>query len=171
MYNPKDFHWLLVKRILRYLKVIVAYNDADWAGCPDTRRSTTGYCVFLGTTLISWTAKKQQMISRSSAESEYRALAVTVAEVCWIQSLLNDLQLTPRLPIEVHCDNISATSLAINPVNHTRTKHLEVEYVRICHISTQQQLADIFTKSLLAGSFCTLRNNLGITTYAQIEGG
>ena len=74
MHNPKDFHWLLVKRILRYLKVIVAYglpilrssldhivaySDADWAGCPDTRRSTTGYCVFLGITLISWTVKKQ----------------------------------------------------------------------------------------------------------------
>ena len=95
---------------------------------------------------------------------------------------MNDLQLIPCLPIEVHCDNISATYLATNPVNHARTKHLEVDlhFVRervqwgdvlICHISTQQQLADIFTKSLLAGSFCTLRNNLGITTYAQIEGG
>ena len=97
MHQPLEFHWQMVKRILRYLNHttsdglpifrssmnhLVAYSDADWAGCPDTRRSTTGYCVFLGTTLISWCAKKQQTVSRSSAESEYHALAATVVKIC-----------------------------------------------------------------------------------------
>ena len=106
---------------------LVAYSDADWAGCVHTRRSTTGYCVYLGHNLISWAAKKQQTVSRSSAESEYRALAAVVADICWLRSLLADLFVFIKLPVEVHCDNISATYLAANPVNHARTKHLEVD--------------------------------------------
>ena len=92
------------------------------------------------------------------------------------------MQVTPRLPIQIFCDNISATYLAINPINHARTKHLEVDLhfvqervrwgdILIRHISTHSQLADIFTKSLLSSLFCNLHNNLGITTHAQIEGG
>ena len=105
-----------------------------------------------------------------------------VSEICWLHSVLNDLHIIPTLPIQVFCDNISTTYLATNPVNHVRTKHLEVDlhFVRervrwgdifIRHISTHSQLADIFTKSLLSSTFCNLRNNLGITTHAQIEGG
>ena len=101
MGSPTDVHFEAVKRILRYLKgtlgsglpihhspvpsLLVAYSDADWAGCPDTRRSTTGYCVFLGKTLISWSAKKQRTVSRSSAEAEYRALAHACADTIWIR--------------------------------------------------------------------------------------
>jgi hypothetical protein len=103
MHAPRSSHLNLVKRIIRYIKgtldlgtqiipsspsSLIAYSDADWAGCPDTRRSTTGFCVFLGDNLISWSAKRQLTVSRSSAEAEYRAVAHVVAESCWIRQLL-----------------------------------------------------------------------------------
>nr|XP_020166349.1 uncharacterized mitochondrial protein AtMg00810-like [Aegilops tauschii subsp. strangulata] len=103
MHAPRDSHWTLVKRILRYIRGtqslgltltasastdLVAYSDADWAGCPDTRRSTLGYCVYLGPSLISWSSKRQPTVSRSSAEAEYRAVANAVAECSWLRQLL-----------------------------------------------------------------------------------
>nr|XP_020186428.1 uncharacterized mitochondrial protein AtMg00810-like [Aegilops tauschii subsp. strangulata] len=106
MHAPRDYHWTLVKRILRYIRgtmalglilmastslEMVAYSDADWAGCPDTRRSTSGYCVYLGPSLISWSSKRQPTISRSSAEAEYRAVANAVAECTWLRLLLQEL--------------------------------------------------------------------------------
>jgi hypothetical protein len=106
MADPSDEHWQMVKRILRYLQgtlthgltfkpssnlALHAYYDADWAGCPDDRRSTTGFAVFLGPNLISWSSKKQPIVSRSSTEAEYRSLAVTASELLWIMALLNEL--------------------------------------------------------------------------------
>ncbi|XP_021716587.1 uncharacterized protein LOC110684433 [Chenopodium quinoa] len=103
MHSPTSTHMQDVKRLLRYLAGIVsqgvllasssaaelaAYYDSDWASCPTTRRSTTGYCVLLGKSPISWKAKKQSMVARSSAEAEYRAMALTTCEVTWIKSLL-----------------------------------------------------------------------------------
>ncbi|XP_051201984.1 uncharacterized mitochondrial protein AtMg00810-like [Lolium perenne] len=100
MHAPRDAHWAAVKRILRYVggtmgyglslhaspstsTDLVAYSDAEWAGCPDTRRSTSGYCVYLGSSLVSWSSKRQPTVSRSSAEAEYRAVANAVAECTW----------------------------------------------------------------------------------------
>lgn len=106
MHNPQDEHLALVKRILRYVRgtttlgfqllaspstEVIAYSDADWAGCPDTRRSTSGYCVYIGDSLISWSSKRQPTVSRSSAEAEYRAVANAVAECCWLKQLLGEL--------------------------------------------------------------------------------
>jgi histone deacetylase 1/2 len=106
MHNPTSTHWGAVKRILRYLRGtlhhglnlssdspldIHAYCDADWAGCPDDRRSTTGFCIFLANNLVSWSAKKQPTVSRSSTEAEYRSLALTCAELLWLQYLLAEL--------------------------------------------------------------------------------
>jgi hypothetical protein len=106
MSEPTDEHWQMVKRILRYIKgtlshgltfqscshlALHAYSDADWAGCPDDRRSTTGFAVYLGSNLISWSSKKQPTVSRSSTEAEYKSLAVTAAELTWISSLLKEL--------------------------------------------------------------------------------
>ena len=103
MHAHRDSHWTLVKRILRYIRgtmtlgltltastslEMVAYSDADWAGCPDTRRSTSGYYVYLGPSLISWSSKRQPTVSRSSAEAEYRAVANIVAECTWLRQLL-----------------------------------------------------------------------------------
>src|SRR3954469_12494789 len=119
MSNPRSSHLLAAKRILRYLKgtvgfglfyrrsahslTIGSYSDADWAGSPDTRRSTTGFCVFLGPNLISWIAKKKQTISHSSAEAEYRSLTHVCAKSTWILHLLKELRFSPTSPALLFC--------------------------------------------------------------------
>ncbi|XP_071704937.1 uncharacterized mitochondrial protein AtMg00810-like [Rutidosis leptorrhynchoides] len=119
---------------------LVAYSDADWADCPSTRRSTTGYCVFLGNNLLSWSSKLQQTPSRSSAEAEYRGVANAVAEICWI-------------------------------LQHQRTKHIDIHFVRdlvlkchvrVLHVLSQYQFADIFTKSLPTALFDEFRSILSV---------
>lgn len=142
MHDPRESDFALIKRILRYVKGtldyglqltssssndLVVYSDADWAGCPDTRRSTSGYCVFLGDNLISWSSKRQHTVSRSSAEAEYRGVANSVAEACWIRQLLGELHRPPSKATIVYCDNISAVYLSTNPVHHQRTKHVEID--------------------------------------------
>ncbi|XP_017696618.2 uncharacterized mitochondrial protein AtMg00810-like [Phoenix dactylifera] len=173
MHRPLQTHYEMLKRILQYIKGTVNhflhYNsgsltlstfcDSDWARDASDRRSTTGYCVFLGSNLISWLAKKQPTVARSSTEAEYRALAITSTEIIWLRRLLKELLIPISEPTELCCDNISALSLATNPVFHARTKHIEVDYhfvrekvqskeLRLARISTQDQPADIFTKPL-----------------------
>jgi hypothetical protein len=188
MHAPRSSHLNLVKRIIRYIKgtldlgtqiipsspsSLIAYSDADWAGCPDTRRSTTGFCVFLGDNLISWSAKRQLTVSRSSAEAEYRAVAHVVAESCWIRQLLQELHQPVDRSTVVYCDNVSAVYLSANPVQHRRTKHIEVDIhfvrdkvqvgeVRVLHVPTSSQFADVFTKGLATGPFREFRSSLTI---------
>nr|XP_020164317.1 uncharacterized mitochondrial protein AtMg00810-like [Aegilops tauschii subsp. strangulata] len=122
MHAPRDVHWATVKRILGYVcgtmdlgitihastdTVLAAYSDADWAGCHDTRRSTSGYCVFLGASLNSWSSKRQPTVSRTSAEAEYRAVANVVAECSWLRQLLQELSCPVDRATVVYCDNIS----------------------------------------------------------------
>ncbi|XP_022880630.1 uncharacterized protein LOC111397896 [Olea europaea var. sylvestris] len=124
LHAPTDDHFLAVKRILRYVKgtihyglhfrpstspgALVAYSDADWAGCLDTRHSTSGYSIYLGNNLVSWSAKKQPTVSRSSCEFEYRALASTAAELIWLTHLLHDLKVSMPQQSTLLCDNKSA---------------------------------------------------------------
>uniref|UniRef100_A0A2N9EEY0 Integrase catalytic domain-containing protein n=1 Tax=Fagus sylvatica TaxID=28930 RepID=A0A2N9EEY0_FAGSY len=137
MSAPTTIHFAAAKRILRYLRGtfnhgieftsgplhLSAYTDADWAGDPDDRRSTSGFLVYLGNNAVTWSAKKQPTVSRSSTESEYRALAIASAELCWVRSLLKDLGIYLTDPPVLWCDNVSALAIASNPVFHARTKH------------------------------------------------
>lgn len=108
--------------------LVSAFSDADWAGSVDDRKSTGGFAIFLGSNLVSWSARKQATVSRSSTESEYKALANATAEIMWIQTLLKELQVRSPRVARLWCDNMSAKYLFSNPVFHARTKHIEVDY-------------------------------------------
>ncbi|RVW58434.1 Retrovirus-related Pol polyprotein from transposon RE1 [Vitis vinifera] len=189
MHCPNSVHWTAAKRVLRYLKgtidlglwytkgeqTLQAFCDSDWAGNPDDRRSTTGYGVFFGSCLISWTAKKQSVVARSSTEAEYRALAITTAELYWIRMLLKELHISLPTAPTIWCDNSGALALASNPVFHARTKHIEVDFhfirekvanrdISLQFIGSYDQPADIFTKGLSLARFCLLRDKLMVVS-------
>jgi hypothetical protein len=142
LHSPTTVHLTTVKRILRYLRgtldmglqivkssmFVSGFSDADWTGCIDDRRSTGGFVIFLGSNLLSWSARKQPTVSRSSTEAEYKALANATAEIIWIQTLLKELRLTRHATAMLWCDNLGATYLSTNPVFHARKKHIEIDY-------------------------------------------
>ncbi|GKD33955.1 ribonuclease H-like domain-containing protein, partial [Tanacetum coccineum] len=159
---------------------LVAYSDADWAGCPTTRRSTSGYCVFLGNNLLSWSSKRQFTLSRSSAEAEYRGVANAVAKTCWLRNLLRELHTPLSTATIVYCDNVSVVYLSSNPVQHQRTKHIEIDihylvttgHIRVLHVPSRYQYADIFTKGLPTALFDEFRDSLSVrSSPAQTAGG
>ncbi|GJW67558.1 ribonuclease H-like domain-containing protein [Tanacetum coccineum] len=188
MHDPREPHFLALKRILRYVRGtldyglqlfsssttdLVAYSDADWAGCLITRRSTSVYCVFLGNNLLSWSSKRQPTLSRSNAEAEYRGVANVVAETCWLRNLLREFHTPLSSATLVYCDNVSAVYLSCNPVQHQRTKHIEIDIhfvrdlvaagqVRVLHVPSRYQYADIFTKGLPFTLFEEFRNSLSV---------
>ncbi|XP_021717830.1 uncharacterized protein LOC110685583 [Chenopodium quinoa] len=133
MHDPRVDRMSALKRVIRYIKgtidyglhlypssfsTLVSYTDADWGGCPDTRRSTCGYCVFLGDNLVSWSSKRQPTLSKSSAEAEYRGVANVVSESCWLRNLLLELHSPIKKATMVYCDNVSAIYSSGNPVQH-----------------------------------------------------
>ena len=143
MHNLTTAHWSAVKRILRYVKgtinhgllftkssslALTCFSDADWVGNPDNRRYTIGLYVFIGNNLISWSAKKQHTVAKSSTESEYKSLAHSAAELSWILYILEDLHIPMVQTPLVWCDSVGAISLASNLIFHARTKHIEVDY-------------------------------------------
>ena len=107
-----------------------AFCDVDWASCPNTRKSLTRYCVFLGENLISWRSKKQNTVSRPSTKAEYKSMASTCSEITWFFYLLEDFRIEHSKAALLYCENNAALHIATNPVFHERTKHIEVD----CHL-------------------------------------
>lgn len=191
MHLPSSSHWAALKRLLRYLKGTVdyglflprsttmplrAFSDADWAGNPDDRTSTSAYLVYLGNCLVSWKSFKQKSVARSSTEAEYRALASAAAELAWIQSLLHEMLLPlSSSPPTLYCDNVGATYLSANPVFHSRMKDSAIDFhfvrervknglLRVLHVSSADQLADALTKPLPKTRFLALRHKLCVSS-------
>lgn len=163
MQKPTTAHLQAARRLLRYLlknpaqgilftsnsaAQVTAYCDSDWASCATSRRSTSGFCIFLGSSPVSWKAKKQSVVARSTAEAEYRAMALTACEITWLSALLKDMGLHNLPPAILKCDNQAAISIAANPVMHERTKHIEID----CHF--------VHTMCLLMVNWQTSSQNL-----------
>ncbi|CAA7040242.1 unnamed protein product [Microthlaspi erraticum] len=190
MHQPTISDFGLLKRILRYIKGTISYGlhirkdqdmsltafcDSDYGGCKETRRSTIGFSTMLGSNLISWSAKRQQTVSKSSTEAEYRALPAAAQEITWLSALLRDLGIPQSKSTLLRCDNLSAVYLSANPALHSRSKHFDTDWHYICeqvalglietkHIPATVQLADIFTKPLPKKPFVDLRTKLGVGT-------
>jgi hypothetical protein len=192
--NPKECHLVVVKRILRYLVStpcfgiwypkgstfdLIGYSDSDYAGCKVDRKSTLGTCQFLGRSLVSWSSKKQTFVALSIAEAEYVAAGQCCAQLLWMRQTLWDFGYNlSKVPIP--CDNESAIPMVDNPVEHSRTKHIDIRHhflrdhqqkgdIEVYHISTENQLADIFTKPLDEKTFCRLRSDLNVLDSRNLD--
>ncbi|KAK3022402.1 hypothetical protein RJ639_047376 [Escallonia herrerae] len=197
MNNPTEEHLDAVYKILRYLKMtpgkglffkkgyrknIDIYCDANWAGSITDRRSTSGYCTYVWGNLVTWRSKKQSVVSRSSAEAEFRAIALSICEGMWLKRLLEELKITCEGSIKVFCDNQASINIAKNLVHHDRTKHVEIDrhfirekieggIIQMVYTPSSHQTADILTKALPKGNFDNLNSKLGmINIYSQLEG-
>src|SRR5688572_28583818 len=185
--DPRECHLVAVKQILRYLVAtpcfgiwypkgstfdLIGYSDSDYAGCKVDRKSTSGMCQFLGRSLVSWSSKKQTSIALSTAEAEYVAAGQCCTQLLWMRQTLRvfgyNLSKVPLL-----CDNESAIRMADNPVEHSRTKHIDIRHhflrdhqqkgdIEVFYVSTENQLADIFTKPLDEKTFCRLLSELNV---------
>ncbi|GJZ84793.1 ribonuclease H-like domain-containing protein [Tanacetum coccineum] len=167
MHDPREPHLNAMKRVLR---------------CPATRQSTSGYCVFLGDNLLTWSSKSQDMLSRSSAKAEYRRVANAVAETFWICNLLRELHTPLSTSILVYCDNVSAIYMSANPMQHQRTKNIEIDiqfvrdkiaacFVQVLHAPSRFQYADIFSKGLPYPLFADFRFSLSFCKSPALTAG
>jgi hypothetical protein len=170
---PKDCHLRVVKRIMRYLVLahnlvlwyhrgshfkLIRYSDADYAGYKVGRKSTPGTCQFLGWTIVSWSSKKQNSITLSTAKAEYVAAGSCCVQLLWMQQTLKDYGYTMN-HVPLLCDNESSLKIAYNPCEHSKTKHIDIQHyflrdhtikrdIFISHVGTSDPLANIFTKPL-----------------------
>ena len=188
MANPSETHWNAIKRILRYLKgttelgifykkgediKLVAYTDSDYAGDIDDRKSTSGFVFSLGTGAVSWSSKKQPIVTLSTTESEYIAATSCACQCIWIMRILETIGFKEQKLILILCDSNSAIKLSENPVFHGKSKHIDVRFhflrdlvregkIKLSHCSTQNQIADIMTKPLKLEQFVKIRSMLGM---------
>ena len=188
MQAPRKPHLDCVRHIMRYLSTtmdyalfyaadttleLCGYTDADWAGSTYDRRSTSGYMFSLGSAAITWSSKKQTTVALSSTKVEYRGASRVACEVAWLCKILTDLCVNVTHKVVIYCNNLSSIQLARNPVFHARTKHIEVHYhfiwervlagdIDLVYISTDEQVADIFTKALGAEKLRRFRTMLGV---------
>lgn len=187
MENPTTEHMSAVKQILRYVKgtinlgctyrkgkeglVLHGYSDSDMAGDVDDRKSTTGMVFYLGPNPISWNSQKQKVVALSSCEAEYIAASTAACQAVWLRRLLADLAKREVQKVSLKIDNQAAISLCKNPVHHERSKHIDTRFhhIRECieegmievqHVNTNDQLADILTKSLGRQKFIDMRKKV-----------
>ncbi|BBG93508.1 ABC-2 type transporter family protein, partial [Prunus dulcis] len=202
MHSPSEDHMNAVLRILRYLKSapgkglmfskhghlnIDGYSDADWAGNVTDRKSTSGYFTFVGGNLVTWRSKKQNVVALSSAEAEFRGMTKGICELLWLRKLLTELGYKPTSTMNLFCDNKAAIAIAQNPVQHDRTKHVEVDrhfikqkleakVFQFPFVKSEDQLADILTKAISSKAFHNSLDQLGIgdiyapTNYGRAYG-
>lgn len=192
--SPTTAHYTLLLQLLHYLHgtisfglfypkqnnlTLYGFSDADWGSCLHTRKSISGFCIFLGHSLIFWKSKKQPMVSKSSTESEYRCMAATTSELLWLSYLLQDLKVPIFLPITLFCDNKSAQLLAANPCLLDHSKHFAIDFhftrekvqqgfLQTVYIPSRSHPADLFTKPLVPPQHSSLSSKLGLV---QLEGG
>ena len=188
MHNPSEEHMNAVIRILHYLKSspgkglmfsknhhlgVEGYTDADWAGSILDRKSTAGYFTFVGGNLVTWRSKKQNVVARSSAEAEFRGMAKGLCELLWLRRLLMEIGHGPNMEMNLFCDNKAAIDISQNPIQHDRTKHVEIDrhfikqnleekIIRFVFIKSENQLADMLTKAVSSKNFHDSLDKLGI---------
>jgi len=190
--EPKMSHLTQVKRILKYINstndygILYSYNensklmgycDADWAGSADDRKSTSRGCFFIGNNLISWFSKKQNCVSLSTAEAEYIATGSSCSQLVWMKQMLKEYNVDQDVRT-LYYDNLSAINISKNPIQHSRTKHIDIRHhfirdlvekkvVALEHVDIEEQLANIFTKALDSKQFEKLRGKLGICLHEE----
>jgi len=181
-------HWRALKRILRYVRGttslrlyytrsddyrLVGYSDSDWCGDVDYRKSTSGYVFFMSNTAFTWLSKKQPIVTLSTCEAEYVAASLSVCHAIWLRNLLSKLEMKQKGGTVIRVDNKSAIELAKNPVNHGRSKHIDVKFhfireqvkegnVEMVHVGSRDQIADLFTKPLPTVLFNNYKNLIGM---------
>lgn len=194
MENPTHNHMNAVKRVLRFVKgtmdfgvhykrnggsILEAFSDSDYAGDLNSRRSTSSYALFLSDTVISWSSKKQPVVTLSTTEAEFVAAAGCACQVIWIRRILEAIGLLQKEGTVIHCDNMSTIKLYKNPVMHKRSKHIDVRFhflrdltpVELVHCRTEVQVADIMTKPLKLEVYEKLQGMLGVCRMFQFKGG
>lgn len=185
---PREAHLKAAHKLLCYLKGTVGqglfyaadgsfdlrgFADADWGTCPDDRKSVTGYAMFLGDSLVTWRAKKQRTMSRSTAEAEFRALADASCEIDWLLRIMADLKIPMQLPTHLYGDNTASLHIANNTVYHERTKHVDHDcytireridngMIKTMHVRTHNQIAGVLTKALYPAPFRDLISKMGV---------
>ena len=195
MEKPSEMHLQTTKRILRYLRGtadfsivyrkgneghLKAFADSGYAGDADDRKSTSGYVFMIGTGVVSWSSKKQPVVTLSTTEAEFIAAASCACQGVWLRRILEKLGHDQSLSTVIYCDNSSAIKLSRNPVLHGRSKHIDVRFhflreltrdgvVELVHCSTQEQVANIMTKPLELEAFLKLRDKLGICALSSVH--
>ncbi|GKF04813.1 hypothetical protein Tco_0035481 [Tanacetum coccineum] len=191
MQSPTKQHLGAAKRILHYISgtknfgiwytnvpnfMLIGFTDSDWAGCLDTRKSTSGNLFSLGSGAVTWSSKKQETLALSSSEAEYTAVTSAARQALWLRKLLVDFDCEQKGATKIFCDNRSAIGMAKNPAFHARTKHIDVQHHFIRHqvannrielkfCGTSEQTADIFTKSLLLAKHQYFMSQLGVCEF------
>jgi len=191
MHYASEIHFQAAKRIVRYMKgtidyglkfcqvknsILHGYSDSDWASCVDDMKSTSGYCFSFGSAIFLWSSKRQEVIAQSTAEAEYVAATAAVNQAIWIRKLMVDLQMEQKESTQILVDNQVAISIAKNPVFHGKTKLFKLKLyflrevqregeIQLIYCKTENQNADILTKSLPKAKYEFFRQRLGVCSF------